>query len=134
MMLKTSENVFSIEKATQSYKNRKLSTSGGNGGIGNAEGRYDAIRGHRTGCNTSPPLSVPVNPSPVSSEASRDFVALDMLLYTRYQISKVNFWHYMVYLQLRQHGDESGDPPGRNRPARCGNPSPTVRSLIGWGL
>ena len=53
------------------------------------EGRYDAIRGHRTGCNTSPPLSVPVSPSPVSREASRDFVALDMWLHTRYQMSKV---------------------------------------------
>ena len=35
-----------------------------------------------------------------------------------------------IPLQLRQPGDESGDPPGRNRPARCGNPSPTGRSLL----
>ena len=62
------------------------------------EGRYDAIRGHRTGSNTSPPISVPVSPSPVSREASRDFVALDLWLHTRYQISKINFWHHMVYL------------------------------------
>ena len=47
------------------------------------EGRYDAIRGHRTDCNTSP-LSVPVSHSPVSREASRDFVALDMWLHTTY--------------------------------------------------
>ena len=36
-------------------------------------------------------------------------------------------------LQPRQPGDENGDPPGRNRPVWCGNPSPTGRSLIGWG-
>ena len=41
------------------------------------EGRYDAVRGHRTRSNRSPPLSVPVSPLPVSREASRDFVALD---------------------------------------------------------
>ena len=33
-----------------------------------------------------PPLSVPVSPSPVSRDASRDFVALDMWLRTRYQV------------------------------------------------
>ena len=38
-----------------------------------------------------------------------------------------------MHLQLRQRGDENDDPPGRNRPARCGNPSTTGRSLIGWG-
>ena len=27
------------------------------------------------------------------------------------------------HLQLRQPGDEHGDPPGLNRPARCGNPA-----------
>ena len=53
------------------------------------EGRYDAVRGHRTGSNKSPPLSVPVSPSPVSREASRDCVALDMWLHTRYQESKL---------------------------------------------
>ena len=38
-----------------------------------------------------------------------------------------------VHLQLRLSGDENGDPPGRNRPARCGNPNPAGRSLISWG-
>ena len=37
------------------------------------------------------PLSVPVSPSPVSREASRDFVALDMWLHTRYQISRIKY-------------------------------------------
>ena len=46
------------------------------------EGRYDAVRGHRTGSNKSPPLFVPVTPSPVSREASRDFVALDIYVVT----------------------------------------------------
>ena len=32
--------------------------------------------------------------------------------------------------QLRQPGNENGDPRGRNRPARCGNPSTTGRSLM----
>ena len=36
-----------------------------------------------------PPLSVPVSPSPVSREASRYSVALDMWLHTRYQVSKM---------------------------------------------
>ena len=71
-MLKTSENGFSIQKAIQSHKNRKLSTSGGNGGIGNVEGRYDVVHGHRTGSNNSLPLSVSVSLSPVSREASHD--------------------------------------------------------------
>ena len=62
------------------------------------EGRYDAIRGHRTGCYTSPPLSVPVSPSPVSREARRDFVAVDMWSHTRYQICTEIFWHHMVCL------------------------------------
>ena len=62
------------------------------------EGRYDAVRGHRTGSNRSPPLSVPVSPSPVSREASRGFVALDMWLHTRYQISKINVWCHIVYV------------------------------------
>ena len=35
------------------------------------------------------------------------------------------------HLQLRQPSDENGDPPGRNRLARCGNPNPAGRSLIG---
>ena len=38
-----------------------------------------------------------------------------------------------IPLQLRQPGDENGDSPGRNRPARCGYHSPNGRSLIGWG-
>ena len=38
-----------------------------------------------------------------------------------------------IHLQHRQRGDENGDPPGRNRPARCGNPNTAGRSLIGWG-
>ena len=33
-----------------------------------------------------PPLHVPLSPSPVSHEASRDFVAFDMWLHTRYQV------------------------------------------------
>ena len=44
------------------------------------------------------PLSVPVSPSPVSREASRDFVALDMWLRTRYQIPKINVCRHIVYL------------------------------------
>ena len=64
------------------------STSGGNGGIRNVEGRYDAVRGHRTGSNKSPPLSVPVSPSPVSREARCDFLALVMWLHTRYRYLK----------------------------------------------
>ena len=39
-----------------------------------------------------------------------------------------------IHLQHRQREHENGDPPGRNRPARCRNPSPINRSLIGWGL
>ena len=38
-----------------------------------------------------------------------------------------------IHLKLQQTGDENGDPPGRYRPARCGNPNPAGRSLIGWG-
>ena len=64
------------------------------------EGRYDAIRGHRTGSNTSP-LSVPVSPSPVSREASRDFVALDMWLHTRYQMPKIILYYYLVTAVVR---------------------------------
>ena len=30
-----------------------------------------------------------------------------------------------IPLQLQQTGDENGGPPGRYRPARCGNPNPT---------
>ena len=37
-----------------------------------------------------------------------------------------------ISLQLPQPGDENGDPPGRYRPARCGNPKPTGWLLIGW--
>ena len=44
-----------------------------------------------------PPLSVPVSPSPVSRDASRDFVALDMWLRTRYQVSKLNILHHGIY-------------------------------------
>ena len=64
------------------------------------EGRYDAVRGHRTGSNKSLPFSVPVTPSPVSREASRDFVALDMWLHTRYQICKINVWCVTKYACL----------------------------------
>ena len=43
-----------------------------------------------------PLLSVPVNPSLVSREPSRDFVALDVWLHTRYQVSEtpgtIVFW------------------------------------------
>ena len=38
-----------------------------------------------------------------------------------------------ISLQFQQPGDENGDFPGRYRPARCGNPNPTHRLLIGWG-
>ena len=38
-----------------------------------------------------------------------------------------------INLQLRRTGDEDGGPPERYRPAWCGNPKPTGRSLIGWG-
>ena len=38
-----------------------------------------------------------------------------------------------ISLQFRQPRNNNGDPPGRDRPARCGNPSPTRRSLIDWG-
>ena len=41
--------------------------------------------------------------------------------------------HLSNTLQFRQAGDESGDSPGRKRPARCGNSSTTGRSVIGWG-
>ena len=53
------------------------------------EGRCDAARGHRAGSNKSAPLFVPVRSSPVSREASRELVALDMWLHTTYQISKI---------------------------------------------
>ena len=38
-----------------------------------------------------------------------------------------------ISLQLQQPGDENADPPGRYRPAGCGNPNPTGWLLIGWG-
>ena len=38
-----------------------------------------------------------------------------------------------ITLRKRQRGDENGDSPSPNHPARCGNPSPTGRSLIGRG-
>ena len=37
-----------------------------------------------------------------------------------------------MFLQLQQPGDDNGDPPGRYRPARCGNPNPTGWLLIDW--
>ena len=77
--LKRVKIVSQVKKAIQSYRTRKLQTSEGNGGIGNVEVGYDAICGYRTGSNTSSP-SVPVSPWPVSCEASRDFVALNMWL------------------------------------------------------
>ena len=43
------------------------------------------------------------------------------------------FSNLSIHLQLQQRGDENGDPQGRNRPARCGNPNPASRSLSGWG-
>ena len=36
-----------------------------------------------------------------------------------------------IHPQLRQPRDENGDPPSGNRPAWCGNPRPTGRSLAG---
>ena len=36
-----------------------------------------------------------------------------------------------IHLQLRQRGDENGDLPGRNRPARCGNPK-SLRPIADW--
>ena len=44
--------------------------------------------------------------------------------------SHPRFSNPSVHLQLRQRGDENGDPLGRNRPAWCGTPA--RRSLIGW--
>ena len=38
-----------------------------------------------------------------------------------------------ILLQLQQTGDENGNPAGRYRPTRCGNPNPTSWLLIGWG-
>ena len=38
-----------------------------------------------------------------------------------------------VHRQLLQPGDENGDLPGRNYPARFGNHNHAGRSLIGWG-
>ena len=38
-----------------------------------------------------------------------------------------------ISIHLLLPGDENGDPPGRYRPARCGNPNPTGWLLIGWG-
>ena len=43
------------------------------------------------------------------------------------------FCNPSIHQQLRQPRDENGDAPDRHRPARCGNPNPTGRSLIGWG-
>ena len=43
------------------------------------------------------PLSVPVTPLPVSREASRYSVALDMWLDTRYQVSKKNIWYHGIH-------------------------------------
>ena len=45
----------------------------------------------------------------------------------------LRFTDLSIQLQLRQPGDEHGDPPGLNPPARYGNPSRTGRSLTGWG-
>ena len=33
----------------------------------------------------------------------------------------------------KKPGDDNGDPPGRYRPARCGNPNHTGWLLMGWG-
>ena len=38
-----------------------------------------------------------------------------------------------IYLQLQLPGDVNANPPGRYRPVRCENPSPTGRLVIGWG-
>ena len=38
-----------------------------------------------------------------------------------------------MHLPLQQTGDGNRDPPGRYRPAWCGNPNPTSWLLIGWG-
>ena len=43
------------------------------------------------------------------------------------------FRHPSISLQLRYPRDENRFFPGPHRPARCGNPNPTRRSLIGWG-
>ena len=37
-----------------------------------------------------------------------------------------------IHLQLPQSGDENGDPPGRNRTARCGNPNPADWTGGSW--
>ena len=85
MMLKTSENGFKIQKSHTIVQKSEAINFGRNGGTGNVEGFYDAVRGHRTGSSNSPAPSVPVNPLPVSREASRDFVALDIWLHRRYR-------------------------------------------------
>ena len=43
------------------------------------------------------------------------------------------FRHPSMFLQLRHPGEENRVLPGRHRPARCGNPNPTDRSLISGG-
>ena len=40
---------------------------------------------------------------------------------------KIRCYPRIRKLRLRQTGDESGNPPGRYHPARCGNPQPRVR-------
>ena len=37
-----------------------------------------------------------------------------------------------ISLQVQQTAEENADPPGRYRPAGCGNPNPTWQLLIGW--
>ena len=39
-----------------------------------------------------------------------------------------------ISLLLQLPGDVNANPPGRYGPARCENPSPTGRLMIGWGL
>ena len=48
-------------------------------------------------------------------------------------ISRPRIINLSISLQLQQPGDENADPPGRYRPAGCGNPNPTGWLLIGWG-
>ena len=46
--------------------------------------------------------------------------------------SRLRIRNPSIFLQLQQPGDENGDPPGRYRPARCGNPNATGWLLIVW--
>ena len=50
-----------------------------------------------------------------------------------YRRTPAGFGNLSVSRELRQPGDKNSDAPGRYRPVRRGNPSPTGRSLFGCG-